>query len=52
MNVNKPRPDDHNLLYLFVVGGITYNEVCQIRNVVKVLKPSAQVIEMTVFVLF
>eukprot|EP00794_Sanderia_malayensis_P016691 gene16691-18385_t len=44
MNVTKPRPDEHNLLYLFVVGGITFNEVCQVRKIVKKLNPSAQVI--------
>eukprot|EP00112_Aurelia_sp_Birch-Aquarium-sp1_P013412 Seg2846.1 transcript_id=Seg2846.1/GoldUCD/mRNA.D3Y31 product="Sec1 family domain-containing protein 2" protein_id=Seg2846.1/GoldUCD/D3Y31 len=44
MNVSKPRPDDHNLLYLFVIGGITFNEVKQIRETVQHLKPSAQVV--------
>ena len=43
MNVAKPRPDDHNILYLFVIGGITFHEVKEIREAVKKLRPSAQV---------
>ena len=43
MNVTKPRPDDHNLLYLFVIGGITFNEVKEIRETVKQLRPNAEV---------
>ena len=43
MNVTRPRPDDHNLLYLFVIGGITFNEVKEIRDAVKQLRPNAEV---------
>ncbi|XP_065053215.1 sec1 family domain-containing protein 2-like [Rhopilema esculentum] len=44
MNVSKPRPDDHKTLYVFVIGGITFNEVRQIREIAKKLRPSAEVI--------
>jgi len=44
MNVAKPRPDDHNILYLFVIGGITFHEVKEIREAVKKLRPNAQVV--------
>ena len=43
MNVSKPRPDDHKTLYVFVIGGITFNEVRQIREIAKKLRPSAEV---------
>lgn len=42
--VAKPRPSDHPLLILFVVGGVTSTEVKQIKDVVNHIKPSNQVI--------
>jgi len=32
MNVTKPRPDDHPLLILFIVGGITWYEIKTIQE--------------------
>ena len=43
MNVSKPRPDDHQRLYIFVIGGITFNEVKEIRQTVKHLRPNSEV---------
>ena len=43
MNVSKPRPDDHPALFLFVIGGITFSEIRQIRNIIKQLRPSSKV---------
>ena len=34
MNVSKPRPSDHPLLIVFVVGGITPTEVKQMKDAV------------------
>lgn len=42
--VAKPRPSDHPLLILFVVGGITSTEVKQIRDTVHSYKPDTQVL--------
>lgn len=33
MNVRKPHPSDHPLLFLFVVGGVTSAEVKKIKEV-------------------
>lgn len=41
--VSKPRPSDHPLLILFVLGGVTNTEVRQIRDVVSAAKSSIQV---------
>lgn len=41
--VSKPRPSDHPLLIVFVVGGITATEMKQIKDSVTSLKPSTQV---------
>lgn len=45
MNVRKPRPSDHPLLVIFVVGGVTSTEVKQIRDVVASHKSTTQVSE-------
>src|SRR6218665_3954680 len=41
--VSKPRPSDHPLVILFVIGGITCTEVRQIRDVVSAAKSNVQV---------
>lgn len=43
MNVSKPRPNDHPLLVLFVVGGVTCSEVHQIREALAAYHPNTQV---------
>lgn len=43
-SVGKPRPSDHPLLILFVIGGITSTEVRQVRDVVSAAKGSLQVL--------
>lgn len=43
MNVSKPRPNDHPLLVLFIVGGITCSEVHQIREALAAYHPNTQV---------
>ena len=35
MNVRKPHPSDHSVLFLFVVGGVTSDEVQQINDVLR-----------------
>lgn len=42
--VAKPRPSDHPLVILFIVGGVTSTEVKQIRDTVNSYKPDTQVI--------
>ncbi|XP_072176928.1 sec1 family domain-containing protein 2-like [Diadema setosum] len=44
MNVGKPRPSDHNLLLVFMVGGITCSEVKLIKDSVSSLSPNTEVI--------
>ncbi|XP_068744966.1 sec1 family domain-containing protein 2-like [Montipora capricornis] len=44
MNVSKPRPNDHPLLVLFVVGGITCSEVYQIREALAAYHPNTQLL--------
>ncbi|XP_046555578.1 sec1 family domain-containing protein 2-like [Haliotis rubra] len=44
MNVSKPRPSDHPLLLVFVVGGVTATEVKQVRDVVDKMKLDKQVV--------
>ena len=43
MNVSKPRPNDHPLLVLFVVGGVTCSEVHHIREALAAYHPNTQV---------
>ena len=43
MNVSKPRPNDHPLLVLYIVGGITCSEVHQIRETLAAYHPNTQV---------
>lgn len=43
MNVSKPRPNDHPLLVLFIVGGVTCSEVHQIREAFAAYHPNTQV---------
>lgn len=47
MNVSKPRPNDHPLLVLFVVGGVTCSEVHQIREALAAYHPNTQVRNLT-----
>ncbi|XP_076093578.1 sec1 family domain-containing protein 2-like isoform X2 [Mytilus galloprovincialis] len=42
--VSKPRPSDHPLLIIFVVGGVTSTELKQIKDLCASLKLSSQVI--------
>lgn len=42
--VTKPRPSDHPLLILFVVGGVTSSEVKLIKETVNIYKPDTQVL--------
>ena len=42
-SVAKPRPCDHPMMMLFIVGGITTSEVKQIRDTVNLYKPDTQV---------
>lgn len=44
MNVSKPRPNDHPLLVLFVVGGITCSEVHHIREALAAYHPNTQLL--------
>nr|XP_054770138.1 sec1 family domain-containing protein 2-like [Lytechinus pictus] len=44
MNVGKPRPSDHPLFIIFMVGGITCSEVKQIKETVASLSPNTQVV--------
>lgn len=44
MNVSKPRPNDHPLLVLFIVGGITCSEVYQIREALAAYHPNTQLL--------
>lgn len=44
MNVSKPRPNNHPLLVLFVVGGITCSEVYQIREALAAYHPKTQLL--------
>lgn len=44
MNVSKPRPNDHPLLVLFLVGGITCSEVHQIREAFAAYHPNTQLL--------
>lgn len=42
--VSKPRPSDHPLMILFIVGGVNCTEVKQIKELVNLYKPSTQVV--------
>ncbi|XP_020629281.1 sec1 family domain-containing protein 2-like [Orbicella faveolata] len=44
MNVSKPRPNDHPLLVLYIVGGITCSEVHQIREALAAYHPNTQLL--------
>ena len=44
MNVSKPRPDDHPVVVLFVVGGVTWFEVKAIRECVDKLDITKKVV--------
>uniref|UniRef100_A0A6Q2XGY8 Sec1 family domain containing 2 n=1 Tax=Esox lucius TaxID=8010 RepID=A0A6Q2XGY8_ESOLU len=44
MKVSRPHPSDHNLLLLFLVGGVTPSELRLIREVVSAHKPGTQVL--------
>jgi len=41
--VSKPRPNDHPLSVLYIVGGITCSEVHQIREALAAYHPNTQV---------
>ena len=43
MNVSKPRPSDHPVLIVFVIGGVTVTEARQIQEVVSATKSNMQV---------
>ncbi|KAK2189953.1 hypothetical protein NP493_92g01011 [Ridgeia piscesae] len=44
MNVSKPRPSDHPVLIVFVIGGVTVTEARQIQEVVSATKSNMQVL--------
>jgi len=44
MNVTKPRPDDHPLLIVYMIGGITWHEVKTIQETLEKTKPNTQVL--------
>jgi len=44
MNVSKPRPDDHPLVVLFVIGGITWYEIQSIEKNLKKINPTTKVL--------
>ncbi|ESO85938.1 hypothetical protein LOTGIDRAFT_235701 [Lottia gigantea] len=44
MTVYKPRPSDHPLLILYIIGGITPTEVKHIQDIVNKTKPDIQVL--------
>ncbi|XP_050412270.1 sec1 family domain-containing protein 2 [Patella vulgata] len=44
MNVSKPRPSDHPLLLLYIVGGVTPTEVKHIQDIVHKSKTHIQVV--------
>ena len=47
MNVSKPRPSDHPVLVVFVIGGVTVTEARQIQEVVSATKSNMQVRRVT-----
>ncbi|KAM6921911.1 sec1 family domain-containing protein 2 [Xenentodon cancila] len=44
MKVSRPHPSDNNLLFLFVVGGVTPSELRLVRETVTTHKPGTQVL--------
>nr|XP_006819040.1 PREDICTED: sec1 family domain-containing protein 2-like [Saccoglossus kowalevskii] len=44
MNVNKPRPNNHPLLILYVIGGVTSSEIRMVKEAVAAHRSSIQVI--------
>ncbi|KAJ8038479.1 Sec1 family domain-containing protein 2 [Holothuria leucospilota] len=44
MNVSKPRPSNHKLMIIFVVGGVTCSEVKMIKEAVNSKSPDTQVV--------
>jgi hypothetical protein len=47
MNVSKPHPSDHPVLFLFVVGGVTCAEIQQINEYISSQNIKTQVKELT-----
>ena len=43
MNVSKPRPSDHPLVIIFVVGGVTPSEVRLVKDTVTAKSSATQV---------
>ena len=43
VNVSKPRPNDHPLLIIFILGGVTSSEVKTIKETVAVYSANTQV---------
>ncbi|XP_047125491.1 sec1 family domain-containing protein 2 isoform X1 [Hydra vulgaris] len=44
MSVSKPRPSDHSIIFLFVVGGITWHEIKCIKELLNKFCPTQKVI--------
>ncbi|CAI9724301.1 family domain-containing 2-like [Octopus vulgaris] len=44
MNISKPRPNDHPLLIIYVIGGITTTEVKQIKDMMASLKTDTKIL--------
>ena len=49
MNVSKPRPSDHPILIIFVIGGVTASEVRQIKETVSAAKSNIQVSDVKLY---
>ena len=43
MNVSKPRPTDHPLLIVFVIGGVTATELKQVKETLAASTSKVQV---------
>ena len=43
MNVSKPRPNDHPLVIIFVIGGVTPSEVRLVKETVTTKSSDTQV---------
>ena len=48
MKMSKPRPGDHPLLIMFVVGGVTSSELRTVRESIAASKSSLQVFDLSV----
>ncbi|GAB1598350.1 sec1 family domain-containing protein 2-like [Argonauta hians] len=44
MNISKPRPSDHPLLIIYVIGGITTTEVKQVKDMLSSLKTDTKIL--------